>query len=512
MAFWDVATGSLGAKLRLTVTQNSQSVEDNTSSVTVTLSAVDVPSATFTDQGSARIEGVGATVSAGIDWSMGHTSGTLATVTRTVTHNADGTLTLSVTGKIVGSTGTSGLGGPTTNGPRTFVLDTIPRATVPTLGNSSRQIGQSTTITLPRASDAFTHDISYAFGSLTGQTAGLSASSGVGTSATFTVPQALVSEMVGQSSKPLTFTVVTKSGSTVIGSKTVLLTVTPAGGTVYQRPTVTATVVRALSDGTPDTDGVAAKVTIDATVTSVLVSTEQNTLTWKTEVSADNGSSWDQLGTGTVSSHGLTLSSATTYTDSDPGTGGTQPFATTAGYLFRVTITDAYSSAAVQVVQMTTALAVFDVYDGGGDPDASGISVGALFNSSLGGRLQIGGKPFFATRTVSYTTSSLANNASETTTLDLGVGFTILNFASSHALRFRAYQSAAHRTADASRAVGALPSGDHGLIFEDDGAAASDYATVAVGGLLDGETACPISITNRSGSTRAVTVTLVVRS
>lgn len=126
----------------------------------------------------------------------------------------------------------------------------------------------------------------------------------------------------------------------------------------------------------------------------------------------------------------------------------------------------------------------------------------SLDESRRGGRL----------RTVSYTTSSLANNASETGTLDLGIGFTILHFESNFAARFRAYQTVAHRTADASRAVGVYPSGDHGLIFEDDGTAAADYATVAVGGLLDGETSCPVSITNRSGSTRAVTVTLVVRS
>ncbi|GAA3730043.1 hypothetical protein GCM10022239_03320 [Leifsonia bigeumensis] len=119
--------------------------------------------------------------------------------------------------------------------------------------------------------------------------------------------------------------------------------------------------------------------------------------------------------------------------------------------------------------------------------------------------------PFVETVTVTYTTSSLANNASETATLDLGVGFTVLHFVSSNAARFRAYQSAAHRTADASRVVGVLPSGDHGLIFEDDGSAASNYAAVAVGGLLNGETLCPISITNRSGATRTITITLKVR-
>lgn len=125
-----------------------------------------------------------------------------------------------------------------------------------------------------------------------------------------------------------------------------------------------------------------------------------------------------------------------------------------------------------------------------------------------------GVQPTIETRTVAYTTSSLANNATEAALMDLGPGFSLLHFESSHALRFRAYQSAAHRTADASRAVGVLPSGDHGLIFEDDGAAVSDYALgdAAVGGLLAGETLCPVSITNRSGATRAVTVTLEVRS
>lgn len=115
-------------------------------------------------------------------------------------------------------------------------------------------------------------------------------------------------------------------------------------------------------------------------------------------------------------------------------------------------------------------------------------------------------------RAVSYTTSSLANGATETAELALGVGFTILHFESSHAARFRAYQSTAHRTADAARAVGAYPTGDHGLIFEDDGSGVGDYATVAVGGLLAGETTCPISITNRSGSTNTITIDLVVRS
>lgn len=114
-------------------------------------------------------------------------------------------------------------------------------------------------------------------------------------------------------------------------------------------------------------------------------------------------------------------------------------------------------------------------------------------------------------RSVTYTTSSLADGATEVGAIEVGAGFTILRFKTVHAARFRAYQSVAHRTADAGRPVGVFPSGDHGLIFEDDGSSAEDYATVVVGGLLEGTSACPVSITNRSGATRTITVELEVR-
>lgn len=145
--------------------------------------------------------------------------------------------------------------------------------------------------------------------------------------------------------------------------------------------------------------------------------------------------------------------------------------------------------------------------------DPTSLSVGDRVRCEWAGRRLIlhgrsGGE---RVRSVTYTTSSLANGATEVGMLELGAGFTILRFKASHAARFRAYQSVAHRTADAARVVGVFPSGDHGLIFEDDGSAAEDYATVVVGGLLEGTSACPVSITNRSGTTRSITVELEVR-
>lgn len=148
--------------------------------------------------------------------------------------------------------------------------------------------------------------------------------------------------------------------------------------------------------------------------------------------------------------------------------------------------------------------------------DTTRLKVGDVVRCEIAARRIVlhersGGSSELETRTITYTTSSLANGATETGVIELRTGFTILHFKAVQAARFRAYQSTAHRTADASRAVGVYPSGDHGLIFEDDGAAAADYATVVVGGLLAGQTSCPIAVTNRSGATRTITIELEVR-
>lgn len=265
---------------------------------------------------------------------------------------------------------------------------TIPRATTPTLSQSSREIGETVTINLPRASPSFTHDITYSFGSLTGQTAGLASSSGVATSTTFTVPIGLARQMVGLSSAPLTVTVVTKSGSDVIGSKTVALTVTPANASVYLNPVVSAAVIRSLSDGTPADDGVCATLTVTASVSSVDTGTEQNELTYLIEVSDNGGGSWQTLDTDTPG--GLTLTDeGFTFTDSDPGTGGTQEFDTTSSYLFRVTITDELNATAATVVVLSTAEAIIDIYDEPGEP--IGIAIGGMYDVALGGRIQFDG-------------------------------------------------------------------------------------------------------------------------
>ncbi len=118
------------------------------------------------------------------------------------------------------------------------VLPTIPRASTATFSpGSSFDAGSAVTINTNRASTSFTHDISYSFGALTGQTAGLAASTGVGASTTFTPPLALLAQIPNATSGSGVLTVVTKNGSTVIGTKTTAFTVKAGAGVV---PTISS--------------------------------------------------------------------------------------------------------------------------------------------------------------------------------------------------------------------------------------------------------------------------------
>ena len=111
----------------------------------------------------------------------------------------------------------------------TLVLTTIPRASQPTVSSSSTNMGTQITITTNRASSAFTHKITYQFGSLTNQTSGLGASTNVGTSTTFTPPLSLASQVPSATSGGCIIICTTYNGAVQddehkIGTKTVGLT------------------------------------------------------------------------------------------------------------------------------------------------------------------------------------------------------------------------------------------------------------------------------------------------
>ena len=115
--------------------------------------------------------------------------------------------------------------------------------------------------------------------------------------------------------------------------------------------------------------------------------------------------------------------------------------------------------------------------------------------------------------TAAKTTASLASGAREsgTVTLTAAAAFRALKLVTSVAARVRLYNSTAQRDADATRAVGVDPVGDHGLIVDvvtSVGVLSLELSPAADGYLPGTAGAVPITIDNLSGATSVVTATL----
>jgi hypothetical protein len=143
--------------------------------------------------------------------------------TNWVNHDADGTkssfpLLASATYDLLGTTDATATGS----------LPAIPRASTATFSPSnSLTTGTSVTINTNRASTSFTHDITYSFQGATGSIA-----TAVGASTTWTPSATLLTQIPNSASGSGTISVVTKNGSTVIGTKTTAFTLTAASSVI----------------------------------------------------------------------------------------------------------------------------------------------------------------------------------------------------------------------------------------------------------------------------------------
>lgn len=157
---------------------------------------------------------------------------TFATWTGNVTHDDDGSLSLKISASFT-MTGATSLSSASLSG--TASITSIPRASEPTLSADSVTMLNTVTITTNRKSTSFTHDLTYKFNGYTGTIA-----TGVGWSYTWTVPD-LVSKIPGKKSATCTIYCKTKSGSTVVGTESVTLTLNiPAKST----PSASASTVK----------------------------------------------------------------------------------------------------------------------------------------------------------------------------------------------------------------------------------------------------------------------------
>ena len=233
-----------GYRIQIAWTVDSQSVANNTSTVTAKVQLVSTGSSytivsSATKSGSLTINGTAYTFTFSAALSGSQTK-TLFTKTVTVAHNADGT-------KVVAFSATTGInvtlsgtyyGNVTASGNGTF--DTIARASTISSVTASVAVNgtNAVTVAITRASSSFKHVVVFTFG-IYSQTV-----NNVDTSTSYAIPTSWLNAIPNGTSGTAKVTVTTYSGSTKIGSavsKNFTLTV-PA--TVV--PTISAVT---LSDG-----------------------------------------------------------------------------------------------------------------------------------------------------------------------------------------------------------------------------------------------------------------------
>lgn len=237
-------------KLSWSATQN---VANNTSTITAILylvsGAYGALYAGATNNGSISIAGSSGSYQATSNIGNNQTK-ELFRRTVTVTHAADGTLSTPISASYNMNVTFSGVFYGVQSLSLTATLNTIPRASTPTLSKSTFDVGTSITINTNRASSSFTHTAKYAIGNASGTIA-----TGITTSTSWTAPITLANQIPNATSRVGTITLYTYSGSTLIGTKSVGFTLTLPNTTSYQ-PTLTNLTVTEATAGISEKFGV----------------------------------------------------------------------------------------------------------------------------------------------------------------------------------------------------------------------------------------------------------------
>lgn len=226
--------------LQLTLTENSISQTNNTSSVSYTLKLYSGGwdfslykighSIKLAEKTVSSVERANAN-----QYSLGTNSSiTIASGTTTINHNSDGSKNMSVAFSIDMAKDSWTPGKMSVSG-KSMVLTTIPRAS--TVSCSTANIGSYATITINRASSSFTHTLSYTFGSLDGTIVTKTKE----TSYDWLIPDTFYAEIPNSKRGTGTITCDTYNGTTKIGTKTCTFTATVSES--VSKPTLSPTVV-----------------------------------------------------------------------------------------------------------------------------------------------------------------------------------------------------------------------------------------------------------------------------
>ena len=203
----------MAVTMSATLKQNSQSIANNTSSVTLTVKVTSTGGSYNWNGADGTVKFTGSYTGTYNFTAEFDPNVTTTIYTRTFTVNHSSTGTAKVTATITFDTEVSS-GTLTKTVSKT--LTTIPRASVPT--NSGSTIGSAITIKTNRKSTSFDHTITYSFGSASG-----TIGTDVGASVTWTPPMSLCNQVTTATKKNCTITCKTYSGSTLIGTKTLTI-------------------------------------------------------------------------------------------------------------------------------------------------------------------------------------------------------------------------------------------------------------------------------------------------
>lgn len=233
---------SVAYKLQLEVIQQSQSVIDNTSTLSWTLKMIKTNSAYSANNSGGEkfkvlIDGL-TVLNANKAWDLRTASSvTIASGTKTVTHESNGTKSVPVSFSYTPSMSSPYYPGAL-SGSGTFTCATIPRTSTVSVNKTSADVGTSVTINIARAASSYTHNLYYKVANGGNVVIG----TGIATSKVWDIPSGL---LPNNSSAPVTITCDTYNGSTKVGTSTCAMTVTVPSAAM---PSITAVTVSESAD------------------------------------------------------------------------------------------------------------------------------------------------------------------------------------------------------------------------------------------------------------------------
>lgn len=211
-----LSTSNQFVKYTISITQNSQSITNNTSNVTVSVRFYRTNTG-YTTYGTGtlyvKINGTTYTQSVTPYDEITNSGITLFTKTLDIAHGDDGAKTLTCSAWISHNA-------PLTSTEQSYsqVLTTIPRKSTMSVSNGT--LGTAQTLTVTRKSTSFTHTITYTCGSYSGTICTKSSN----TSISWTPPLDLATGAPNGTSVYVSFTITTYNGNTAIGSNTSSIT------------------------------------------------------------------------------------------------------------------------------------------------------------------------------------------------------------------------------------------------------------------------------------------------